>query len=163
MTLESVQGAVRRSKCARKCLSKLPELMILTHRYEAWKSKSYVERRQWILQILEEAKVDLGEGGSRLTFTRQFHPPVHPGVSPGSFARQFRPLVSPTSFARQFHPPISPASFTREFHLRVSPANFTREFHLRVSPTSFILHPPFSPGSFTRQFHPVVSPGNFAR
>ena len=44
VTLESVQGAVRRSKCARKCLSKLPELMILTHRYEAWKSKSYAEQ-----------------------------------------------------------------------------------------------------------------------
>ena len=68
MTLESVAGAVRRSKCARKCLSKLPELMILTHRYEAWKSKSYAERRQWILQILREAKVDPGEGGGRLTF-----------------------------------------------------------------------------------------------
>ena len=68
VTLESVQGAVRRSKCARKCLSKLPELMILTHRYEAWKSKSYADRRQWILQILREAKVDPGEGGGRLTF-----------------------------------------------------------------------------------------------
>ena len=66
--LESLQGAVRRSKCARKCLSKLSELMILTHRYEAWKSKSYAERRQWILQILWEAKVDPGEGGGRLTF-----------------------------------------------------------------------------------------------
>ena len=35
VTLESVHEVIRRSKCARKCLSKLPELMILTHRYEA--------------------------------------------------------------------------------------------------------------------------------
>ena len=68
VTLESVEGAIRRSKCVRKCLSKLPELMILTHRYEAWKSKSYTERRQWIPQILRETKVDPGEGGERLMF-----------------------------------------------------------------------------------------------
>ena len=60
--MESVHRAIRRSKCARKYLSKFPELMILTHRYEAWKSKSYAERRQWILRILKEAKVESGEG-----------------------------------------------------------------------------------------------------
>ena len=68
VTLESVQGAVRRSKCACKCLSKLSEVMILTHRCEAWKSKSYAERRQWILRILKEAKVEPGEGGGPLMF-----------------------------------------------------------------------------------------------
>ena len=45
VTLESVHGAIHRSKCVRKCLSKFPELMILTHRYEWWSSKSYAERR----------------------------------------------------------------------------------------------------------------------
>ena len=58
VTLESVHEAIRRSKCACKYLSKLLELMILTYRYKAWKSKSYVERRQWILRILKEAKVE---------------------------------------------------------------------------------------------------------
>ena len=66
--LESVQEAVHRSKCARKCLSKLSELMILTHLYDVWKSKSYAERRHSILRILRKAKVEPGERGDRLTF-----------------------------------------------------------------------------------------------
>ena len=35
---------------------------------EAWKSKTYAERRQWILQILMEAKVEVGEGSGCVTF-----------------------------------------------------------------------------------------------
>ena len=60
--------AICRSKCARKCLSKLLELMILIHQYEAWKSKSYAKRRQWIPQILRETKVEPGEGGDSVMF-----------------------------------------------------------------------------------------------
>lgn len=57
VTLESVQEAVRRSNCPRKCLSKISERVIWYYRYNAWKFSSYSQRRDWIWDRLSESRV----------------------------------------------------------------------------------------------------------
>ena len=57
VTLESVHEAVKRSKCARRCLFKISECAILSYRYYAWQSSSSSERRDWIMDRLSEARV----------------------------------------------------------------------------------------------------------